>query len=232
MNTRRILSRIILVIAGGVLLAGCACPGTGPANPTEKPMTTAETTSTEKPMSTEETMATEEPMATEEMTEPTMGWQADGVISDGEYAHEATVGDVRLWWSNDAEFLYLGMEASTAGWVAVGLDPERRMEGANFIIGAVAGGEAQIWDAYGTAPTGNTHPPDEELGGTNDIVAYAGVEEGGGTRFEVQIPLDSGDAFDKPLEPGGTYPIIVAVGSSDSFGAPHTSRAGGSITLD
>lgn len=232
MNTRRILSRIVLVIAGGVLLAGCACPSTEPANPTERPVATEETTSTEEPVATEETTVTQEPMATEEMTEPMAKWQADGAIADGEYAHEATVGEVRLWWSNDAEFLYLAMEASTTGWVAVGLDPEVRMKGANFIIGAVAGGEAQIWDAYGTAPTGNTHPPDEELGGTNDIVAYAGVEEGGVTRFEVQIPLDSGDEFDKPLEPGGTYPIIVAVGSSDSFGAIHTSRAGGSITLD
>ena len=231
MNTRRILSRAVLVIASGVLLASCACPDTEPANPTEKPMTTEETTSTEKPIATE-AMATKEPAATEETTDPMAEWQADGAILDGEYAHEATVGEVRLWWSNDAEFLYLAMEASTTGWISVGLDPERRMEGANFIIGAVAGGEAQIWDAYGTAPVGNTHPPDEELGGTNDIVAYAGVEEGGVTRFEVQIPLDSGDAFDKPLEPGGTYPIIVAVGSSDSFDASHTSRAGGSITLD
>jgi len=226
MNTRRILPRIVLVIAGGVLLASCACPDTKPT------ATTEETTNTEEPIATEEAMATKEPMAAEETMEPTMGWQADGVVSDGEYAHEATVGEVRLWWSNDAEFLYLAMEASTTGWVSIGLDPERRMEGANFIIGAVAGGEAQIWDAYGTAPTGNMHPPDEELGGTNDIVAYAGLEEDGVTRFEVQIPLDSGDAFDKPLEPGGTYPIIVAVGSSDSFGASHTSRAGGSITLD
>ncbi|MBN1976206.1 MAG: hypothetical protein JW918_02295 [Anaerolineae bacterium] len=232
MNARRILSRIVMVIASGVLLAGCACPGTEPAAPTGKPVATEEMTSTEEPVATEETMATKEPAATEEMAEPAAGWQADGVIVDGEYAHQATVGEVGLWWRSDAEFLYLAMEASTTGWVSVGLDPEVRMKGANFIVGAVAGGEAQIWDAYGTAPVGNTHPPDEELGGTDDIVAYAGVEEGGVTRFEVQIPLDSGDAFDKPLEPGGTYPIIVAVGSSDSFSASHTSRAGGSITLD
>jgi hypothetical protein len=222
----------MLIAASGALLAGCACPSTEPAPPTERPEATEEMTNAEGPVATEETMVTEEQMATEEMTEPTAEWQADGVISDGEYAHEATVGEVRLWWSNNAEFLYLAMEALTTGWVSVGLDPQVRMEGANFIVGAVAGGEARIWDAYGTAPTGNTHPPDEDLGGIDDIVTYAGVEEGGVTRFEVQIPLDSGDAFDKPLEPGGTYPIIVAVGSSDSFGAFHTSRAGGSITLD
>ncbi len=225
MSTYGIVSRVLLIVLTGVLLAACA--GTGPMEPTE-PMATEEM-ATEAPVATEEPTSTEAPMATEE---PMAGWQADGAISDGEYEHEATVSEVRLWWRNDDEFLYLAMEAPTTGWIAVGLAPENRMQGANFIFGAVADGEAQVWDAYGTAPTGNAHPADEELGGTNDVVDYAGVEEDGVTRFEVQIPLDSGDEFDKALEAGQTYPVIAAVGPSDAFDALHTSRAGGSITLD
>jgi len=58
------------------------------------------------------------------------------------------------------------------------------------------------------------------------------VEEDGVTRFEVRIPLDSGDEYDKPLQPGSTYPVIAAVGTSDSFDARHSSRAQGEITLD
>jgi len=159
-------------------------------------------------------------------------WKADGVISDGEYAHETTIGDVHLWWRNDAQYLYVAFEAKTNGWVAVGLDPETRMKGANFIIGMVSGGQAKAVDAYGTAEMGASHPPDEDLGGRNDIVASAGVQEGGVTRFEVQIPLDSGDKYDKPLKPGGTYKVIVAMSGSAQFNAPHMSRSTGQITLD
>ncbi|OGO06127.1 MAG: hypothetical protein A2Y73_05805 [Chloroflexi bacterium RBG_13_56_8] len=159
-------------------------------------------------------------------------WEPDGVVSAGEYAHQTSVGDVKVWWSNDAEFLYLAMEAQSLGWVAVGLDPEKAMQGANFLFGAVENGEPKVWDAYGTASGGPTHPLDEELGGTNDIVRFGGVEEDGVTRFEVQIPLNSGDEFDKVLEPGKTYPIIAAVGRSDSFAMRHASRAAGEITLD
>jgi hypothetical protein len=163
---------------------------------------------------------------------PTADWVADGQVSEGEYANQSTIGDVTVHWRNDAEYLYIAFAGDTEGWVSVGLDPEQRMQGANYLLGAVTDGEAQIWDAYGQGPVGPTHPPDTEIGGTDDIVAYAGLEEEGTTLFEVQIPLDSGDEYDKPLEPGRTYPIIVAVGSSDEYNASHTARAAGEITLE
>lgn len=169
--------------------------------------------------------------ALERSVETPGAWNPDGTIGDGEYAHDATLGQVHLWWSNDDEYLYLAFEATTDGWVAVGLDPDARMAGANYLLGAVVGGAAEIRDAYGTAPVG-AHPLDTDLGGSHDIVAFAAVEEGGITRFEVQIPLDSGDEFDKALSPGATYPVIVALGGSDDFGARHVFRTAGEITLD
>ncbi len=243
---------VVLFLAYG-LLAACGGPESTQAPAEEVPPTAAPTATPQReeepPSPTEDVQPTASPTPTpepqeeqpspsptavseEQTAEPAPSWEADGIVADGEYPHQVLVGDVTIWWRNDATSLYLAMEASTTGWVAVGLDPTDRMQGANFILGLVVEGEAQIWDAYGTAPTGNTHPPDEELGGTNDVVAYAGVEEGGVTRFEVQIPLDSGDEFDRPLEPGGTYPVIAAVGPSDVFDVRHSSRAGGSITLD
>jgi len=105
------------------------------------------------------------------------------------------------------------------------------MQGANFIFGYVQGGETSIADMYGTEPTA-MHPPDEELGGTNDIVAFGGREEGGTTTIEFQIPLDSGDANDKPLSPGSTYSVILARGTADEFLVYHAARGVSEITLD
>lgn len=160
-----------------------------------------------------------------------MTWVADGVISEGEYDQSLDFGDIRIWWTHDGTYLYLAMEGDTEGWVAVGINPERGMQGADYIFGYVENGEALIWDAYGTAPTGANHPPDEDLGGTNDIVAFAGVEENGVTRFEVQKPLDSGDPYDQALEPGNSYPIIVAIGGQDSFNAYHLRYDRGELVL-
>ncbi len=58
-----------------------------------------------------------------------------------------------------------------------------------------------------------------------------GVEEEGVTRFEVQILLDSGDAYDHRLEPGMTYPIIVAIGGEDDFDVYHLRYDSGELIL-
>ncbi len=124
------------------------------------------------------------------------------------------------------------MEGDTTGWISIGIEPSRGMQDANYLFGYVEQGEALLWDAFGTAPSGRSHPPDEELGGTNDIVAFAGVEVDGVTRFEVQIPLDSGDSYDTLLQPGESYAIIVAMGPTDEYNSYHTMVGRGTLTLD
>lgn len=196
------------------------------ATPTERP--TAEPTATEIPEGEENGADPEDSTAGE--TNPGT-WTADGVISEGEYEQQEDFGEIRIWWRNDASSLYLALEGDTTGWVAVGLNPQNGMEGADYVFGYVVNGEAQLWDAWGTAPRGPNHPPDEDLGGANDIVAFAGVEENDVTRLEVQKPLDSGDAYDHALEPGSTYPIIIAIGGEDEFDAYHLTYERGEITL-
>ena len=182
------------------------------------PLPTPATAQEPSPLPTPQFLPTETAIETEASL-PGAGWAADGIISDGEYDQHADFGDIRLWWQHDGTWLYVAMEGDTSGWVAVGINPQQGMEGASFLFGYVENGEAKLWDAYGTARTGPNHPPDEDLGGTNDIAAFAGTERDGVTRFEAQIPLDSGDQYDHRLEPGQTYPIIVAIGGADDFNA-------------
>lgn len=124
------------------------------------------------------------------------------------------------------------MSAQTSGWIAVGFDPVQMMQGASFVFGYVANGETFIEDMFGIRPFGpGAHPPDTELGGRNDILEHAGREEGGVTVLEFKIPLDSGDAYDKPLTPG-SHDLIAAVGSSDNFTSIHASRGKTQIDID
>jgi hypothetical protein len=168
----------------------------------------------------------------DEAGEPGGGrWVFDGVISESEYDHQIVLGPVAVFWANDETHLYVALEAQTEGWLGIGFDPDARMMGADFII-ASYDTEPRIWDAYGQALTGATHPPDTQIGGTFDIVAWAAVQDGPFFRFEALRPLDSGDPYDKPLERGQTYTIIVAVGTRAAFDAPHAYRGAGEITLD
>ena len=155
----------------------------------------------------------------------------DGIIHTGEYAHAMEAGGFRVYWSNDAIVLRIGLFSPGTGYVAIGLDPDRRMQGANFIIGTVRNGRVEIRDDYGIASL--SHGSDLDNGGTNDILAYAGRELNGQTTLEFIIPLDSGDRLDKPLEPGETYEVLVAFhNTNDNFSARHSQRGSGEIRLD
>ncbi len=228
---------IVLVGIVAILLAvGCgtgtpdAAPGQDTPPAVEAPQEPTQAPEPAEP--TAEATQAADPTAAEDPAAGAMP-TIDGEIAEGEYANTATLGEVTIWWANDGTDLFIAAEAATTGWVAVGLDPEDRMMGANFVIAYVADGEVSFIEAFGTAPTGNVHPPDEDLGGTNDVIALEATETDGVTRFEAQLPLDSGDEFDKPLTPGETYPIIVAHGpGSDDFTSYHAFRSGGTFTLD
>ena len=204
-----------LVVASALLIAGCS-----QAEPTEVPEPTE---SVAQPAVATDTP----PVATEVPNTPTPEpsapvWEADGVVGENEYSDSLEVAGVQFLWSHDGEYLYAAVTSKVTGWVSLGFDPENRMQGANFILGYVAEGNSVIFDMYGVAPVGrNSHPPDEELGGTNDIVEFGGVEVDGSTTLEFKIPLDSGDQYDKPLVPGETYAVIAAAGRSDDADSPH-----------
>lgn len=224
-----IIMAALLFICLILVLTGC----TPAATPTPLPAATVAPTTAPATLAVLPTAVPQPPAlptTAQATTQP--AWKAEGIISEGEYSQQADIGSVSIWWKNDAQFLYLAMEAKATGWVAVGLDPVARMQGANFILGAVVNGQAQVQDAFGTAQTGANHPADTQLGGTNDILEFGGVEQDGMTRIEVKIPLNSGDQYDKALTPGQSYTIIAAYGRTDDMSSPHAFRGTGTITLD
>lgn len=171
------------------------------------------------------------PTSTPMPSEPV--WQPDGTIAQDEYAYTTEVAGVTVHWINDDQYLYMAMQAQTTGWVSVGLDPENKMQGANYILGYVQDGQAVVLDMFGVQPFGpNSHPNDDTLGGRNDILAFGGKEENGTTVIEFQIPLDSGDPYDKPLASGASYQLIAAMGSDDDAMSLHTARGYGTFQID
>lgn len=223
-----------------ITMVGCACaetpvaPTSMPVEPTPVPKSPAPVPPGGEP-SPPPAATADSPLPVSPLRPPVdgAGWAADGLIASGEYPHQTEAGGVMLYWSNDTQFLYAGLEAETRGWVAVGFDPESRMKGANYVFGYVKDGVAFAEDMFGTLPAGfDSHPPDEQLGGTTDLLEYGGVEMGGVTVIEFRIPLDSGDAYDKPLSVGATYTVLLAQGSADDPTSVHSARGASEITLD
>ncbi len=205
-----------------------------PPEPAEMPQTASATAPTET--QTASTGTGEQAAVTE--TQPvdagpveTTSDSIDGRVDAGEYSGNVEAGGVQMYWANDADILRVALVSPGTGYVAVGFDPDRGMDGANFILGAVTDGATVSRDDVGTSAF--THAADTSRGGTDDLVAARAAEREGSTTFEFAIPLDSGDPQDRPLSPGATYTVLLSYQSaSDRFETKHTQRGSAEITLD
>jgi hypothetical protein len=175
----------------------------------------------------------------DERTEPAIaepavadvGYAIDGWVVDGEYAHEMTIAGIEVYWANDDQQLRIGLVSPGTGYVSIGFDPDRQMEGANIIIAAVHEGQLTIRDDYGNEPL--AHIDDTLRGGQDNILIAAGNQWPDQTVVEFAIPLDSGDTMDKLLLAGHEYTVLVAYHSLlDDFSNRHTRRGSGLMQLD
>lgn len=136
-------------------------------------------------------------------------WLPDGIISAAEYRENLNLssGRYRVHWSNDANELLMGLEGRTEGFVAIGFEPVQAMMGADMIMGWVSDGKATVLDLNSTGTYG-PHPPDEDLGGSDDILEFGGNESSGWTVIEFKRKMNTGDPFDKSFLPGQRVNII------------------------
>jgi hypothetical protein len=157
----------------------------------------------------------------------------DGRITEDEYvgSMDFADGEYHLYWTVAGEMAWFGISAETTGWVAVGFEPEVRMQNADMVIGWVGDDRiAHVVDEWSTGPTG-PHSADVDLGGTDDIVSSAGSEEDGTTVIEFSRPHQTGDQYDNPVEVDINLPIIWAFGDDDGGELHHMQRGSGTIVL-
>ncbi len=153
----------------------------------------------------------------------------DGIVSDGEYSAKFDLGKVTVYTRTEGDVAYIAVVGKTTGWVAIGFGATEGMKDADIIIGWVSGGRTHVLDSYSTGKTG-PHKPDTSLGGSNNILEYAGSEVNGITTIEFARKLVTGDQYDKPLRIG-TNAVIWAIGDSDDPKDIHVERGSGTIVL-
>ena len=146
----------------------------------------------------------------------------------GEYANNLDSGTYRLYWVSTGATIRVAIEADTTGWVAVGLQPGKRMKDAAIVLGMVSDVQTIVIDSYSTGDFG-PHVADSELGGSDDLLEYSAQESDGVTVVEFERALDTGDEYDVALQRGVAIGIIWAYGSTDSEGVKHSTRGYGEI---
>jgi len=178
------------------------------------------------PSSAPDSEPTQIPTPTPPLTEE---WSPDGIIKVREYYGSNNYGDYTIHWRSDEQYIYIGMTAKTDGWVAMAIQPGSRMKDADMVFGFVKNGAVEVQDLYSTGNFG-PHLADIELGGTDDILAFGGREEGGFTTIEFKRSFTTTDEYDISIQKGVNR-IIWAYGSSDSLTVKHSTRGYGEINL-
>lgn len=156
----------------------------------------------------------------------------DGIIYDGEYDHRMVVGGgiLEIYWRVENGYIFIALRGRTSGWVALGFTASHAMHDADIVIGYVTSSNTTVViDSYCENDLGQ-HKSDDLLGGSQDIIEYAGTEYEEITIIEFKRLLVTNDGFDKPLPSSGNVVIIWAVSDTDSLSAKHI--ASGFATLE
>ncbi|MHA1994017.1 MAG: DOMON domain-containing protein [Candidatus Hodarchaeales archaeon] len=157
----------------------------------------------------------------------------DGVISQGEYSYAQNIDDdnfILHWQATDENTIFFAMEVKTTGWVSIGIDPSVRMKDADMYFGWVSSnGTVNMIDAFSIGDYG-PHPPDTELGGTDDIIEYNGSEVDQTTIIEFKRGIVTTDSdYDNTIPLRGEITIIWAYGTTDNFLDQHAGVSRGTI---
>ncbi|MFW3146871.1 MAG: Ig-like domain-containing protein [Thermoplasmatota archaeon] len=157
----------------------------------------------------------------------------DGIVQEGEYRGVIAFddGDLTVYYDFEDEMVKMAVKARAEGWISLGFDPSVAMKDADMVIGWVDDRDrVYIFDAYSTGEFG-PHPPDEELGGSGDIVDFGGTESGGWTTIEWTRKANSSDLYDTNIFEGAVMDVIWAYSDADDFDSEHTNRGGGEIAF-
>lgn len=156
-------------------------------------------------------------------------WTA-GNLGAAQYDHEMKDKDIAFAWKIDGDNLAVKISAKTEGWVGIGFNPSKEMKDANFVLGYVKKGEAEIIDEYGASEA--THKSDKKNGGTDDATLVGGTEEDGVTTIEFTMPLQSADTKDTKIDVNGDTIVLLAYGAGrDSFKTKHRYRSTHKVNL-
>lgn len=137
-----------------------------------------------------------------------------------------------LEWRVIGQELEVRMSAQTQGWVGVGFEPTRQMEGANILIGYVDGTNVIIEDHFGHGRV--AHRADTRQGGRSDVRLIEGSQFDGRTTIHFAIPLNSGDTADTVIRRGSTVTVIYAWGpdrGGNNLTARHPGRGTAQIRV-
>jgi DOMON domain len=132
-------------------------------------------------------------------------------------------------WYYEMDKIYFEMIAPTQGWVTIGFNTRADTEGAYLLMGCVTDGKAKVVEHY-TISAGN-YKPITTLGGNAAVQVIDGIQTSEGTRLKFSVLTKAASQFQRDLDHGISYTIILAYSQEDDFQHHSIMRTSLRITL-
>ena len=170
-------------------------------------------------------------------------WQADGRVQEGEYKNSNTINEtVSIFWTSDGQYIYVGLQIMTDGWVAFSIQPDpQNYQNADIILGYNTGADSEVFDLFNFSDDNpDAKARDVIMGGFNSILEY-GIDEiliddndtetVNLTALEFKREYATGDAYDQPLQSGPNV-IVWSFGTDDNWYSASADRGFWIIDLE
>lgn len=118
-------------------------------------------------------------------------------------------------WEHQNDRIHFTMEAPTDGWVTIGFNIHDGTKGAYLLMGKVVDGKAQVVEHYTSNP-GN-YRPITQYGVTTQVNDTRGIETSEKTSISFSLPTKSHSKYQKSLNIGQQYHLIMAYSQEDDF---------------
>ncbi len=123
-------------------------------------------------------------------------------------------GGMTFTWVHAGGRLHGTLTAPTRGWLAVGFNDARALEGTRFFIAVVAGAAPVAEVHVALVPE---HPPIEALGGRSGLADVAGAFAGGVSRATFSLPEVGGAPYAADLRAGARTHLMLAWSHGPEF---------------
>jgi hypothetical protein len=129
-------------------------------------------------------------------------------------------GNFKVRWRLKDDVLGVALESSYGKYMALGINTEPGMKGADFIIARIDGGKVvSVQDHFGSGK--HDHEPDKQLGGTSRIRKFYDRSEGDWKAVEIVMNAVSSDPNDVSVTPGSSFYFLVAGSSMPDWLSRH-----------
>ena len=130
-------------------------------------------------------------------------------------ARHIALSDMEFAWRHEADRLHGTLSAPGNGWLAVGFNDARRLDGTRFVIAAVA-------DAPPRAEVHIALPPDHRTvealtGSPSGLANLAGRFENGRSVLSFSLPHRTADRYARDLSPGRSTHLMLAWSHAPDF---------------